>query len=111
MIYEGTSEDLEKLLEGKREEIAQAAKKAREGIREISAFCYNPKETKFWPSSGFPEDSALKNSILGKDYLHHLLKTYVRADNIEDRMKEFAKSHGRDYSEIKRILDFLGLEI
>ncbi|MEK6844456.1 MAG: hypothetical protein AABX83_03460 [Nanoarchaeota archaeon] len=111
MIYEGTSEDLEKLLEGKREEIAQAAKKAREGIREISAFCYNSNETKLWPPLGFPEDSALKNSILGKDYLHGLLKAYVRADNIEDRMKEFAKRHGKDYSEVKKILDFLGLEV
>jgi|SRR3989344_9152453 len=111
MIFTGSSKDIEEILKEKKEEVAQAVKKAREAMSTLTNFCYDPKENKYVSIMGLPEEP-MRSRLLGKDYLFDMLRAYIEAGpDIESRMREFSDNMQRPYSEVKKVLDFLGLEV
>ena len=108
MIYTGSSDDLKRLIDGKKDEIAQAVRTAREGMDKIIAFCYPASTTDM---RELPNDPIKRNEILGRDYLFDLLEAYIEGGGSERRMEQFAENYQRRYPEVKALLDFLGLEV
>lgn len=109
MMYTSSPEELKQIINGKKDEIAQATRTARECMDRIIAFCYPPETTDMIE---LPDDPTQRNIVLGRDYLFDLLSAYVEgAPNREKRMRIFAENYQRGYEDIKEILDFLGLEI
>lgn len=83
---------------------------AREALDAIIAFCYDPNEMKI-PNSNheYPE---WRDKVLGKHYLYNLLHAYIEGgQDRKSRMEQFAENYQRDYSEVKLVLDHLGLEV
>jgi len=110
MIYRGSPDDLKIIIGERKEEITRLARIASEALSSIIAFCYDSDEMKRFDAN--QEDIELKRRISGKDYLYDLLHAYIESGHDrKSRMEEFAENYQMNYSEVKEVIDWLGLEI
>jgi hypothetical protein len=102
---------IDKLLDGKKEQVTEAVKKAVDSFDSVRDSFYDKQRIEELRAQPASEENSREIDTRG--YLFELLETYITSDPSYRRMQMniFADNYQVGFDEVKEILGYFGLEI